>query len=627
MNIFFLTVIGTIASLVGIVSGSIQDIDVVIYPSDEYVQYTTAYIRVPGGLIDLRKLHFSSVTPSYYDMASEFGSGDDEYLEQIYEEPLSSQDDDGSGDGGGGRWILDRLRLLSKDYDDKKFRALKPKSNVTIAPSAAHVNTKAPKPTKKNKSPVATPTSAPSATKPAGEDSSLDIVVFPLPTRCSKDLNHCNWADLGVGMKQKGDAENGNDDELVWCCTEKAVESGLCQKESFGRLLIDHDKFHGTEISVPVPYSGCTEDLQTAAGMSSDGMIVKEEEKSATYVVMFSNCNTVYGHDVRVNGEIIFLSEHGYLPGELYGFMWFYTVITFFYLIIFLWFYCLMNKYKEYRIDIEKWIFTAISAGCIEMIFRTMDYYVWNGTGTRSTFVIWTGILAGVFKQAFSRCLIVMVSLGWGVIRNSLGSTMNVIIALGLAYVITLILLDGALLLAMEQVNALSTKSEENILNIVALLGAVKVTIDIIFIIWIFDALNKTMVYLSTQNNQSHKLQRTRNLLYIVVAAVLIGLAIAVVGVIDSRAVGNGGDGYIQEEFAWAKDAATELNYLFILTSIAILWRPNQSAREYAYAMELGSGEDEDDLELSAVHVPSAMDDDAPNCYTDDYNTNSRQIT
>mmetsp|Transcript_17202 Transcript_17202/g.25468 ORF Transcript_17202/g.25468 Transcript_17202/m.25468 type:complete len:91 (+) Transcript_17202:3-275(+) len=56
-----------------------------------------------------------------------------------------------------------------------------------------------------------------------------------------------------------------------------------------------------------------------------------------------------------------------------------------------------------------------------------------------------------------------------------------------------------------------------------------------------------------------------------------------------------------------------EMNYLFVLSSVAWLWRPSPNAKEFAYVMELpalGVGEDgEVELEMTAS-VPSAMDDD-----------------
>lgn len=64
-------------------------------------------------------------------------------------------------------------------------------------------------------------------------------------------------------------------------------------------------------------------------------------------------------------------------------------------------------------------------------------------------------------------------------------------------------------------------------------------------------------------------------------------------------------------------DGAIEANYIFVLTGVAVLWRPQKNAKEYAYVMQLPStkaGADEQDgdegeFELSAV-VPSAADSD-----------------
>lgn len=62
-------------------------------------------------------------------------------------------------------------------------------------------------------------------------------------------------------------------------------------------------------------------------------------------------------------------------------------------------------------------------------------------------------------------------------------------------------------------------------------------------------------------------------------------------------------------------DAAVEANYIFVLTGVAVLWRPQENAKEYAYVMQLPSiktDQNDDDgeegeFEMSAV-VPSAAD-------------------
>lgn len=59
-------------------------------------------------------------------------------------------------------------------------------------------------------------------------------------------------------------------------------------------------------------------------------------------------------------------------------------------------------------------------------------------------------------------------------------------------------------------------------------------------------------------------------------------------------------------------------NYVLVLTSVALLWRPNSNAKDYAMQMEipaLGMDSDDDDfsneLELTP-NVPSATDGNDP---------------
>jgi len=65
-----------------------------------------------------------------------------------------------------------------------------------------------------------------------------------------------------------------------------------------------------------------------------------------------------------------------------------------------------------------------------------------------------------------------------------------------------------------------------------------------------------------------------------------------------------------------------EVNYLIVLIGVAILWRPQKNAKEYAYVMELpamtGESDDEGEFEM-AGGVPSAADlDDEEVIFSDD---------
>jgi Lung seven transmembrane receptor len=422
--------------------------------------------------------------------------------------------------------------------------------------------------------------------------STIDIVIFRLPHSCVHSRMGCDWAELGVGNRS-------DDGSLRWCCTTEAVALGICEDtdKSHGRLMVNDDKFTGVRRTIDVPREG---------PMSKQIRYGKvEETESGTYVVLYANCNDM-GREITVTGESVWKSKHGYLPGELFGFMYFYTVLTVVYFVLLVWYGISMYVNEEHRIEIERWIFLAIALGLLEMIFRTGDYFVWNADGSRSGVIIWIGVLAGVLKQGISRCLIVMVSLGWGVVRDSLGSTMRAIVVLGAAYIGVSAVRDLMIVFAIEDMNKISYNSEEQIFDIARILTLVVSVIDVIFIMWILDALNNTMLYLENMQ-QTRKLERYLKLRCLFLFSILFATIWAVFTLVDTV----NDEGIVAEEHAWAIDAATEINYLFVLIGVALLWQPNPNAREYAYVMELPAmGTDGDnELELAGV-VPSAADSD-----------------
>ena len=135
-------------------------------------------------------------------------------------------------------------------------------------------------------------------------------------------------------------------------------------------------------------------------------------------------------------------------------------------------------------------------------------------------------------KNGISRCLLVMVSLGWGVIRDDLGSVMSKITFLGGTFTAVSLLHDIMDVVAYTEVQKLSEEEEDELFDIVEILGIVIVVLDVIFVIWILDAMNGTMEYLENMNHTS-KLLRYLRLRFILLFAILFAIAYTVFGVVD----------------------------------------------------------------------------------------------
>jgi hypothetical protein len=232
------------------------------------------------------------------------------------------------------------------------------------------------------------------------------------------------------------------------------------------------------------------------------------------------------------------------------------------------------------------------------------------------------GITIGVLKGAISRCLLVMVSLGWGVIRDSLGDEMKKIIILGILYSAFAFARDVAEIVFVEELQILSYEQERKIYDVFTILTFATAVIDVIFYMWILDSLNSTMQYLENMN-QTMKLRRYLRLRLILLFSILFGICWSVFGIVDTTM----DDSILGEGKEWIVQSMWDINYTFVLVSIALLWKPHARAKEFAYVMELPSIGGDMVLETS-IGSPDDEDDDGVNIqYSDVMTGQDRRFT
>ena len=211
-------------------------------------------------------------------------------------------------------------------------------------------------------------------------DSKLEIILFNEPKDCTKTAegDECDWAQLGIGGEIEGGATR-------WCCWEDAIKLGLCDatNESYGKIIIDQEKFKGEYRMLSIPPSG-HHDLHVKPGR------LNVKGPTGKYVLVMSNCNAG-GRDVEAHGEYTWMSEHGYLPGDLFGEMNFYFVLTLAYALLFVAYGYKMKVHEDSRIPIQNYILMTIGIGLAEIFFKASDYWVWNEDGKRFWLSLYSG--------------------------------------------------------------------------------------------------------------------------------------------------------------------------------------------------------------------------------------------
>lgn len=317
----------------------IRDFRVVLEPDSTVVHYSEGYLKAPG-YIDLSNLRFSTTGASYpYDFDPSIA--DDATYPDEADDGVTEMDDDDDGEGGddGGEGGADDDATNDDDASGGGRRRLLD-TGIT----------------------------------------QIDIAVMHLPGYCANTRSGCDWTDFGIGATSP-------EGDVRWCCSADAVELGLCEGgPKYGKLIVNSTKFSGSGSHrlVEIDPTGDVVDQKLKYGE------FEEVDNNGRYVVIFANCDDE-GREVLVKGATVWKSNHGYLPGELFEFMYFYAFVTLVYFALMGAYGLSMQRYSESNIPLEKWILGTIIMGLLETFFRTGAFFVWNEDGTQLMIAVYIG--------------------------------------------------------------------------------------------------------------------------------------------------------------------------------------------------------------------------------------------
>ncbi|CAM9521156.1 unnamed protein product, partial [Laminaria digitata] len=203
--------------------------------------------------------------------------------------------------------------------------------------------------------------------------------------------------------------------------------------------------------------------------------------ETGMYVVLMGNCDAETG-PITISGHTEWKNPHGYLPGEAYGCLPFFFVLAVFYLAMGIVWMVLCMVYVKDLLGVQMWASLVLLLGMIETGAQYFDYRDWNIEGTRSTGAQSFAILFGAAKRALSLSLVLMVCMGYGVVRPSLGRDVHKIMGLALVYFIS-----SALWVALSNGSATGDKefATRAGVNAAAILVFVNSTIMVAFYMWI----------------------------------------------------------------------------------------------------------------------------------------------
>lgn len=205
--------------------------------------------------------------------------------------------------------------------------------------------------------------------------------------------------------------------------------------------------------------------------------------KTGMYNVYFMHCDHNL-KEVVVEGKTIWKNPTGYLPGRMAPLMNFYGYMSLMFVLLGIFWFSQYARFWREVLALQNCITLVITLGMFEMALWYFDYAEFNETGVRPTGITVWAVTFGAVKRTVARLIILMVSMGYGVVRPTLGGLTSKVLLLGGTF-----FLASEVLELVENVGTVSDFSGKARLFFVLPVAI----LDAFFILWIFTSLSATL--------------------------------------------------------------------------------------------------------------------------------------
>ncbi|KAG6727528.1 hypothetical protein I3842_02G131500, partial [Carya illinoinensis] len=191
--------------------------------------------------------------------------------------------------------------------------------------------------------------------------------------------------------------------------------------------------------------------------------------KTGMYNVYFIHCDPKL--KILVEGKTIWKNPAGYLPGRMAPLVSFYRFTCFAFAILGIFWFSQYARYWREVLQLLNCLTLVITLGMFEMTIWYFEYAEFNETGIRPTGITMWAVTFGAVKRTVARVIILMVAMGYGVVRPTLGGLTSKVVMLWVTFFVAseVLELERRLFLVLP----------------VAVL-------DAFFILWIFTSLSAT---------------------------------------------------------------------------------------------------------------------------------------
>ncbi|KAL8522622.1 hypothetical protein ACS0TY_012675 [Phlomoides rotata] len=285
--------------------------------------------------------------------------------------------------------------------------------------------------------------------------------------------------------------------------------------------------------------------------------------KTGMYNLYFIHCDPRL-KEVVIEGKTVWKNPTGYLPGRMAPLMKFYGFMSLAFVLLGIFWFSQYARFWREVLPLQNCITLVITLGMLEMALWYFDYAEFNESGARPTGITLWAVTFGTVKRTVARLIILIVSMGYGVVRPTLGGLTSKVMLLGGTFFIASEVLE-----IIENVGAVSDLSGKARLFLVLPVSV----LDAFFILWIFASLSSTLNKLQARR-MTAKLDIYRKFTNALAVAVIVS-----VGWICYELYFKSNDVYNEQwRNAWIIPVFWQVLSFSLLCVICALWAPSQNS-------------------------------------------------
>nr|XP_048315414.1 transmembrane protein 87B isoform X2 [Myodes glareolus] len=304
--------------------------------------------------------------------------------------------------------------------------------------------------------------------------------------------------------------------------------------------------------------------------------VVARTQKDGFHIFIISIKTEKTDATWNLNVSLSMAGPHGYISASDWPLMIFYMVMCIVYILYgVLWLMWSACYWKDI-LRIQFWIAAVIFLGMLEKAVFYSEYQNINSTGLSTQGLLIFAELISAVKRTLARLLVIIVSLGYGIVKPRLGTVMHRVIGLGLLYLI---------FAAIEGVMRVIGANDSDLVLLASLPLSL---LDSGLCWWIFISLAQTMKTLRLRKN-TVKFSLYRHFTNTLIFAVLASIVFMVWTTKTFRMAKCQSD-WME---LWVDDAFWSFLFSLILLVIMFLWRPSANNQRYAFMPLIDDSDDE----------------------------------